>query len=252
MQKNRTKLHLDAHLGDPGQGPVHQEALVQKAGRSLDHVRLEALGQAHRIVGGEHRKPDLLEYAFVAQGAEPVPGIRAKGRHQVAGHLNHDAVGLAQAQPAQAGPGCVLNVVAAAVGAGGFDHDTIGARAGQPLADHGFRVRRAVGGVENGEARSRGQIHDFADFGLRRAPARRNSGVQRKLRGPKAKLGERRVHQTSHRCSCRDRHPAPQTIKEPVSDNRLTDAPRPPTSNRCLIPCPNGRYSVSLTTCGRR
>ena len=43
-------MHLDAHAGQARQGPVNQQALVEQAGRRLDQVGAEALGDADGIV----------------------------------------------------------------------------------------------------------------------------------------------------------------------------------------------------------
>ncbi len=182
-------MDLDAHLGQFGQGAVHDQPLVQKARGSLDDIRPEPAGHAHRIVGGVDRDANPVEQAFVAEPLHPVPERRPVRAEEIAGLLHQNGVGAFEPQALQRRAGLGLDEVGAAIAAGGLHHHAEGRGAGHQLADHPLGAA-AKGRVQEGDAGAGGDLQDVAHLGLGRPAARTGRRVvEAELSGRQAKLG---------------------------------------------------------------
>ncbi len=182
-------MDLDAVVGELGQGAVHQQALVEQAGGSLDDVRAESAGHAHRIVRGVDGNAYALEQTRVAHGLHAVPHGRSVRAEQVAGLFHQDGVGAFKAQALERVPGLGLDEVGAAVAAGGLDHHAERTGPGHQFADHPLGAA-GQGGVQHRDSTARGDGQHLSHLRLRRASARIGDGiVEAKLGRGQAKLG---------------------------------------------------------------
>jgi hypothetical protein len=188
VQEDRAQMHLDPHFAHGGQGPVHQQALIEEAGGGLDEVGTESTRQAGRIVGGVGRNANALEQAGVAHFQQPLPQGLAVGGEQVAGGLDHDGVGAHKSQAGERRPRLLLDEFRSAIAAGRLDRDLERGWAGHDRAQDRFAVSGGRACVQHLDSGAPGDGQDLARFGVGRAPTGRRTAVEAELSGPETEL----------------------------------------------------------------
>ena len=81
-------MDFHTNIGQPRQGAVRQQALVQKAEGQLHHIRPEARCKGGGIVGDIDRNADLAEDAFAFQPLQRRPKLFVR---QIAGGMDQQA-----------------------------------------------------------------------------------------------------------------------------------------------------------------